>query len=161
MSKIYIIIAVLTLTGCNIRERLDIGSAKAVKENQVKINEIIPVLQRVASTDAKFAAIMVQEFPDILSFKDIAKAHERSAVEAAAITKAKLDPYASLGELGSLIKKLNWLFSKEGLLWVIGAVATAMGLGGGGTIIKLLGKIKDQDEKIKQAHKADPNKPLD
>ena len=156
MKKLTIALPLVLLCGCNVRERLDLGSAKAVKQNQEKINEIIPVLQSRAKTDARFAAVMVEEFPEILSFKEIAKAHERSYTEAAAITKADLDPYASFGELGSLIKKLNWLFSKEGLLWIIGALMGVGGIGGGGAIFKLMGNVKAANEKAKRAHRADP-----
>ncbi len=149
MKIIIALIIATMLSGCNVRQSLDLGSAKAIIELQESHNEMLYVLQGVASTDAKFAAVMVEKFPEDFAFKEISKAHDRNAERASALAKVKRDPYASLGDIGALIKRINWLFSDDGIKWLIGVVMLAMGFGGGGKIMQLMGKAK-------RAHKADP-----
>ena len=150
----YLLPILLLFTSCSIRERLDIGSAKAIVELQDGYNESIIVMQKLAETDAKLAHELAIEFPDNLRFQEIAKQHERNAERAAALAKVTRDPYAGLGEFGVLLQRINWLFSDEGLKWLLSIVLGLTGLGGGARIMHLTGKVK-------RAHQADPNTPIE
>ena len=61
MKRAAVILLAVLLCGCNVRERLDIGSAKAIKELQNGHNDMLPVLQRLAETDSKLAQALVEK----------------------------------------------------------------------------------------------------
>ena len=154
MRRAWLFVVFLPLLGCNLREKLDIGSAKAIKELQKAHNELLPVVQQNTATDAKLATILTQEHPDNLPLKEVVKAQERTAERAAQLAKVERDPYASLSQFGVLIERINWLFSDEGLLMLATLIGGMGDMGGMAKIIQLKNRVK-------QAHKTDPNKPLD
>ena len=146
MTRTLLVFALVMLCGCDVRQNLDIGSAKAIKELQGAHNELLGVVQQGAHNDAKEGTALVKEFPDNHQLKETSKAAERIAEKAASLAKVERDPYASLGPINGLIERINWLFSEEGLVYVFGLIAAALGYGN----ISALGKAR-------RAHKADPS----
>ena len=133
---------------------MDLGSAKAIVELQKKHNELLDVVQKGSANEAKQGHALLEEFPDNYQLQETAKEAERLAERSAALAKAKRNPYASLGPFYELLKRIQWIFSDEGLKWIFGLLLTVCGGGSAASILHFR-------QKVKIAHKQDPNKPLE
>jgi hypothetical protein len=133
-----IAIICLLLCSCSVRETLDIGSAKALKEVQEGHNDLLPVVQALAANESRLVGALQEEHPENHIIKESAKEAARVSARASELAKVELSPYSSLGPLAGLISKLNWLFSYEGAMYVLGILTTIMT----GRSIHLGGKVR-------------------
>ena len=155
MKKLLLIPGFLLLSGCGqMKEWLDIGSAKAIKEIQEKHNEHIPIIQNNAKNIRNLSKGLNEQHPKIHSYKRVLAESERNYERALLLTKATADPYSQIGVLIKWLEKLDWLLSPEGLA-MIGSLL--FGAGGAGLAFKQTRKVGKAVTQIKNVAKMNPD----
>lgn len=147
MSKVILLIVIFIFCGCNIRESLDLGSAAAIKELQVKHNEHIPIIQGNSKHIRSLSNTLVEQNPKVYGYKKTLMESERVYQTALNLTKATADPYSQVGVIIKWLERLEWLFSPEGL-----AMLASIFLGGGGCVVGVRG-VKKAGRAVTQLNK--------